>query len=119
MSGYGDTRKEAFADLEAKFYEYKGEVRKLPRPGTKVPLEFAPRVEIERHEATAEEFFRRILGMNYHNILITDASSLWDFPIANPDAITAKIEAVYNVDMAGIEDGNLARIFERIEARGA
>ena len=119
MSGYGDTREEACADLEAKFHEYKSEGHKLPRPGTKVPLQFAPRPQIERHEVTAEDFFIRIFGMNYHNVLITDSSSLWDFPISDPDAITAKIEVVYGVDITDIEDGNLARIFERIEASAA
>jgi hypothetical protein len=116
MVGFGPTKDAAYLDLNRNFEEYKAEGNILPRPGTSVPLKVAPRDTIETHDALAEEFFQRILGMNYHSVFITDSSSVYDFNIDNPDALNEKIEVVYNVSVRDIEDGNLARIFDRIAA---
>jgi hypothetical protein len=118
MTGYGDTKDEAYADLEEKFYEFKRQGNQLPRPGTKVPIkiEFAPRVQVNSYDEIARDFFDKISGMNYQNVLITDASSLWDFPFGeNEDELVDKIREVYNIDISNIEDGNLVRIFEMID----
>jgi hypothetical protein len=115
MVGYGDTRGEAYADLARKFNEYKGMGNKLPRPGTKVPLEVAPRVNISPFDHIAPGFFESILGMDYKNILITDGSSLWDFHWGEPEEMFDKVRNAYGVDISDIDDGNLAHIFKRID----
>jgi predicted RNase H-like HicB family nuclease len=114
MAGTGDTREEAFAELQRRFEEYKSEGNLLPRPGTKVPIKFAPSVRIDRYERIAQDFFPRIVNMDYENVLITDESSLFDLML-DVDEVQIKIREVYEVDVRDIEDGNLARILERIE----
>lgn len=117
MFGCGQTREEAYADLQRRFDEYKGGGRALPRPGTRVKLEFelATTVEIERYEPLAGEFFAQILAMDYHECLVTDESSLWDFHDEETnEAYHRKIVAVYGVDVSDVESGNLVRIFQRI-----
>lgn len=112
MTGTGDSREEAYKNLRTKFDEYKAEGNKLPRPGTKVPLQFAPRDQIAEYDEIATDFFRRVLDMDYHRIMITDESSLWDFPLATTEIeLGNKIQDLYDIDISGIEDGNLMQIF--------
>src|SRR5882672_9450977 len=37
MGGFGDTKQQAYADLETKFNKFKADERMLPRPGTGLP----------------------------------------------------------------------------------
>jgi hypothetical protein len=99
----------------------KGGSKALPRPGTKVrpAIELAPTVEIEQYEPLANEFFEKILAMNYNECLVTDESSLWDFHSEETnEEYHRKIMEVYGTDVSDIESGNLVRIFERIRAQG-
>jgi len=121
MFGCGQTKDEAYADLQQRFDEHKGGGRALPRPGTRVRLEFelAPTVEIERYEPLACEFFEQILVINYHECLVTDESSLWDFHDEKTnESYHHKIVEVYGVDVSDIESGNLVQIFQRIRESG-
>jgi hypothetical protein len=79
----------------------------------------APTVEIEQYEPLANEFFEKILAMNYNECLVTDESSLWDFHSEETnEEYHRKIMEVYGTDVSDIESGNLVRIFERIRAQG-
>lgn len=120
MPGTGNSRAAAFADLEERLAERKRQEQKLPRPGTRVPIAFAPRIEVEQHNPVAADFFARILDMAYQHVLITDESSLYHFGWTEERIaeLQQKIQAVYGVEVADIEDGNLIRIFERIEQQG-
>jgi len=121
MFGHGQTQEEAYADLKRHFEEYKGGSKALPRPGTKVrpAIELAPTVEIEQYELLANEFFEKILAMNYNECLVTDESSLWDFHSEETnEEYQRRILEVYGTDVSDIESGNLVRIFERIRAQG-
>ncbi|MDQ2806072.1 MAG: hypothetical protein M3Z04_04000 [Chloroflexota bacterium] len=51
--------------------------------------------------------------------MITDGSSLNDFPFSDAADIYAKIQAIYGVDVSDIADGNLVAIFARLQAAGA
>jgi hypothetical protein len=116
MSGYGDTQDDAYSDLQRKFHEFKMEGNKLPRPGTKLPIQIASHEQIDRYEYIAQDFFPKILDMDYGRILIiTDISSLWNFLHENEEEYIMRIHDVYGVDISDIEDGSLVRIFERIE----
>lgn len=118
MSGHGQTKAEAYADLQARFNQLKEGGKQLPRPGTGLPIEFAPNVEISAHEDIALEFFDKILDMDYRGCWISDGSSLWDFHEEETnERLNQKILETYGVDVADIEDGNLVRIFERISIR--
>ena len=117
MAGYGQTKEETYEDLKRRFEGYKSSGEKLPRPGTikKPKIEFASTVQIEQYEEIAADFFEKILGMNYHDCLVTDESSLWDFPGEETNGeYHQKIAGVYGVDISDIESGNLVQIFKRI-----
>lgn len=121
MFSHGQTKEEAYAGLRQRFEEYKNQGNKLPRPGVKYmpPIEMVSQIEIEKYEPIAVDFFEKILGMNYHDCLITDLSSLWDFPGEETnDTYNRKIMEVYGVDVSDIESGILVEIFKRISETG-
>jgi len=114
MSGNGNTKQEALAELRRRFDDFKASENKLPRPGTKVPIEFAARNRVEQHPELAKEFVQQILEVEW--AWVSDESSLWDFHCEETnDRFVEKIRQVYGVDVSDIPSGNLADIFERIE----
>ncbi|MEW6206876.1 MAG: hypothetical protein AB1631_00810 [Acidobacteriota bacterium] len=118
ISGLGQTKKEALADLEKSFNQFKERGKQLPRPGTGLPIEFASSVEISSYEDVALDFFDKILDMNYRECWISDESSLWDFHAEESNEhLNQKILMIYGVDVSDIESGNLVKIFERISTR--
>jgi len=89
----------------------------MPRPGTKVPIEFAPSTRVYADQGLAEDFIRRVLGLEW--AFISDQSSLWDFHTGETNQILiAKIQDLYGVDVSDIESGNVAIILERIARDG-
>jgi hypothetical protein len=113
MSGNGNTKQEALAELRERFEEFKAKENKLPRPGTKVPIEFAVNDRVKQHPELAKDFFRRILEVDW--AWISDESSLRDFHgDETNDRFVEKIRQLYGVDVSDIPNGNLANIFERI-----
>jgi hypothetical protein len=118
MHGTGETKEAAFADLKARFQIAKEQKGSLPRPGTGLPIEFASTDQISLHWNIAEDFFNRVLDKNYHDCWISDESSLWDFHHhESNDHLNKKVWECYRVDISDIEDGNLVKIFQRIEDR--
>ena len=78
-------------------------------------LELATTTEVDKFESVAPDFFERILDMDRNDCLITDESSLWDFHFERSnDAFYSKISKVYGMDVSDVENGNLAKIFQRI-----
>lgn len=118
MNGIGDTKEEAYEDLESQFSKVKEDGKSLPRPGMGLPLEFASRARVSFHDNIAEDFFTRVLEKDYRECWISDQSSLWDFhgEMSN-EHLHRKIWEAYRVDVSDIESGNLVEIFERIENR--
>jgi hypothetical protein len=119
MTGGGDTPQDAIQDLALQFdrirTDWRSRGKELPRPGTQVPLEFAPSQHIQTHQDLAEDFIRRVLGMEW--AFISDQSSLWDFHLdeSNSD-LQKKVQDIYGVDVSDIESGNIATILARIAA---
>ena len=119
MSGTGDTREEAMADLRAKFLERSaklaGEGKSLPRPGTKVPIQFASRERVDAHPELLQDFIHRVLGLEW--AFVSDESSLWNFHTEeNSNVLVAKICILYGVDVSDIESENIGEILDRIAA---
>ena len=113
MSGNGNTKQEALAALRRRFELFKAKERKLPRPGTKVPIEFAVSNRVKQRPELAKEFSQQILEVDW--AWISDESSLWDFHGEETnDRFVEKIRRVYGVDVSDIPSGNFADIFERI-----
>jgi hypothetical protein len=85
----------------------------LTRPGTKVPIEFASRVRIDKHSELEKDFIRRVLGLDW--AWISDESTLWDFHTDKTNEnLTKTIRHIYGVDVSDIPSGNLADIFDKI-----
>ena len=119
MSGHGQTREEALADLRGRFLQRKLQGLRFPRPGRGLPVEFAPAHRVSEHPDLARNFFFRILELNYDECFISDGSSLWDFHVGESnDALNEKVLLTYGVDISDIETGNLADIFARLVSRG-
>jgi predicted RNase H-like HicB family nuclease len=123
MFGLGDTREEALLELQKSLEAYRESEGTLPRPGTGVPIRFGPFVFMSRNEDLAREFFPPILGVSYDDCLITDSSSVWDFPVElSAEDLVRKVLLVFGSDISDLaEDGNIAAILDRIAAnrRGA
>ncbi len=116
--GLGSTKEEALADLDKRILTLKEHLGYLPRPGTIVPLQFPARPGIDAHAATAAEFLEKVLGYGADEpVFITDDSSLYDFEESHEGTnLTEKVTQVFGIDISDIKDGNLVRIFERIDA---
>jgi hypothetical protein len=118
MSGSGNTRLAALEELRKNFGRFKATKKKLPRPGTKVPIEFAASNRVGQHSELAKDFVQRILEVDW--AWISDESSLWDFHgDETNDKLLEKIRRIYGVDVSDISSGNLADIFERITKSGS
>jgi hypothetical protein len=119
LSGSGDTRGEAISDLNATFERVTAEKRQqgrpLPRPGARVPLEFASQERIEKHPELAKDFTRRVLGFPW--AFISDGSTLWDFHTEQTNEfLYAKVMEIYGVDVSDIEPAQVSDILDRIAA---
>jgi hypothetical protein len=117
VAGTGDTRQEARADLsktiESVRIARREHGRHLPRPGTREPIEFASQERVMAHPELAEDFVRRVLGLDW--AWISDESSLWDFhPNETNELLCNKIMEVYGVDVSDIESAKLSEILDRL-----
>jgi hypothetical protein len=121
MTGGGDTPQQAMVDLESAFGRMKdtreSEGKAMPRPGTKVPIEFAASNKVCARPELTEDFIQRVLELPW--AFVSDESSLWDFHSDETNEVLhGKIRGVYGVDVADLQSGNLAEILERIAASG-
>ena len=118
MTGIGDTREEALRELERSIDGHRERKGALPRPGTEVPVEFAPSDLVSKNDDLAREFFPPIVGMSYDDCLITDESSVWDFPVElTANDLGRKVLLVFGTEIGDLaEAGNIAAILERIAA---
>jgi hypothetical protein len=118
LTGSGDSREEAlqklcdtFAAAKAKKKE-KG--KRLPRPGTRAPIEFAAQKRVNTYAELSEDFIHRVLELE--SAWISDESSLWDFHTDETNAaLCARIKEIYGVDVSDIKSGLLCEIFDRID----
>ena len=113
MAGGAHSRLEALEELRKNFDRFKATKPNLPRPGTKVPIEFAASERVSQHSELAKDFVQRVLGVDW--AWISDESSLWDFRENETNQnLTDKIRNIYGVDVSDMSNGNLADIFDRI-----
>jgi hypothetical protein len=118
MVGSGNSRSEALEELRKNFNHFKSSKPSLPRPGTKVPIEFSTTVRVGQHPELAKDFVRRVLDTEW--AWISDESSLWDFHVEETnDSLTKKIRNIYGVDVSDISSGNLADILDKISKHKA
>jgi len=115
LDGTGDTREEALDNLREQFRSACKRRDAKPRPGAHVPIQFASQDRIAARQQLANEFVRRVLGVE--DAWLSDESSLWHFTLgASLEEYYAKIVLLYGVDVRDVPDGNIARILDRISA---
>ncbi len=120
MVGHGETAEKALTALKDSFKLYKDNNDYLPRPGTKVPLKFAPTDNIDKYEKIAVDYFKRVLNMDYYEGFYSDGSVLEFLRDNDTDSekmrqeIIKRTFLIYNVDISDIYDETLWKIFERI-----
>ena len=119
LAGTVDTERQAYRALEKNFANAKAERIKsgkpVPRPGTRVPIQFASQEQIKAHPELAEDFIHRVLNLDW--AWVSDDSSLWDFHHDDTDdVLISKIKGVYGVDVSDIQSAKLSEILERIAA---
>jgi len=117
ISGSGNTKEEALSDLVTWFATRKAalaeEGKPLPRPGTKVPIEFASQERVDVHPELTQDFIERVLGFKW--AFISDESSLWDFhEDQTNELLVAKIRSVYGVSVDDVESARIWEILDRI-----
>jgi len=90
--------------------------QKMPRPGSRVPVEFAPTDRVLADPALHDDFIIRILGFAPGSpVFISDQSSLSDFGDESYVAtLRTKIADVYGIDVSDLKGGLLCEILERI-----
>jgi len=118
LVGLGDTKALAFDSLSEAFSTYKKNQAVLPRPGTIVPLQIAATTELEQLEDIAVHFFPAVLGYDFHGILVTDESSVFDFGV-DEKPILETIYTLYHLQLNELGDGNIVRILKAIKANGS
>jgi hypothetical protein len=113
LLGTGETAAAALENLRERFNLACERLPSLPRPGTRVPIEFAAQERIAANSALADEFLHSVLDVE--GAWVSDESSLWDFILEDSlDDCYAKIRALFGVDVSDIPGTNLAAILERI-----
>ena len=118
--GLGPTREEAYANLARDLEEIRKHREGMPRPGSHVPIEFAPAERVNSDEALLCDFIERVLGFRRSDpVFISDLSSLGDFGDEEKVAeLVRRIKDVYGVEVGDLADGNIAAILERIRKKG-
>lgn len=117
VDGFGDSKEDALRDLLTSFISRKAmlkdEGKPLPRPGTKVPIQFASQLRVNAHPGLTQDFIERVLGFEW--AFISDESSLWDFHSdASNEALLVKIKDVYGVNAEDIQSARIWEILDRI-----
>ncbi len=94
MTGIGASPEEAIKKLSENLENYKKNKGSIPRPGTKVPLEFASGAKFDEltrtDEPLVDEFFKKIIGQDFRRCFISDQSSVYDF-----EELRSQHDAIY------------------------
>lgn len=118
-AGLGATSEEAWQMLEENLETIRKNRPTMPRPGTYVPIQFAPQTHVKANQPLLDDFIERILGFNPNDpVFISDLSSLHDFVGEEDlDIYREKIFEVYGVDISDLKSALICEILERIEKR--
>jgi hypothetical protein len=118
ITGLGETKNEAYKNLSESLENVKKQRENFPRPGTKVPIEFATSKDLDRYWGIASRIIDEVLGFDPEGIFVSDGSSLWDF--SETDDISEyyiKIKEIFGIDVSHIESGNLVEISKYLKEK--
>jgi hypothetical protein len=91
--------------------EAQADVERLREAALDGNIEFAPTTRVNADAELLDDFIRRVLRMDPAWTLVTDASSLDEFPEAM-EVYAERIREVYGVDVGALEDPLLATMLE-------
>lgn len=116
MAGIGNTTEEAYKNLEENLENYRKKYLILPRPGKKVPVEFASCDEIGKYEKIEKEYFEKVIGMSSYDCFTTDETRISDFWGIGIDENTViiKTKEIYGLDISNIIEEPLVEILKYI-----
>jgi predicted RNase H-like HicB family nuclease len=101
LKAAGQTREEAIQELERLFSErvayMEAAGKPLPVPGEEPEMMFSTSAQIDAQAAMARDFFQRVLGMNYDDVFVSDATRLEEF--GTFETLRTRIKSVYGVDI--------------------
>ena len=117
--GLGPTEEKAIEKLGSNLEIVRRRRQSMPRPGSYVPIQFAPSTRVNSDLALREEFLVKVLGFVPGSpVFISDQSSLHDFGnAAHAAELCGKVLEVYGVDVSDLPDGLICDILERIKRR--
>ena len=119
LTGLGNTKAEALAELRVSLSKARESREKLPRPGAKVPIDFASGDKLDSNWEIVSRIIQEVLGYEPEDVFVSDESSLWDF--AGDEGIEGyqkKIREAFGVDISHLEAANLADIASAIALNG-
>lgn len=121
LIGHGESEENALKALRAMFEANQKENNKLPRPGDKVPLRFAEAENMEKHRQLAEEFFPKVLDLDFGQGFFSDETYLVYFEgfdgyhERTKEDIISRIKHSYHVDISLVYDQPLPDVLAFIE----
>lgn len=118
-AGLGATPEEAWLELEKCLKTIREYRSPMPRPGTRVPIQFAAQNRVKANEQLRDDFIGKILGFKPNDpVFVSDLSSLHDFADEEHVAIyRKKILEIYGVDISDLKAALICEILERIERK--
>jgi hypothetical protein len=117
--GLGPTRKEAYDNLAQDLEEIRKHREQMPRPGVRVPVQFASTDRVNADEELLNEFVERVLGFARSDpVFISDLSSLGEFgDEARVAELVRRVRDVFGVEVTETRDGDIADVLEQIRKR--
>ena len=119
LKASGDTRVEALLELERLYSEriiYLEAIGKpLPIPGEAPEPMFATSIKVDAYSATARDFFRRVLNLDYDDVFVSDATRLEEF--GTLEELRQKILLDYTVDIGGELEQALWEVLKKIRGQ--
>ena len=119
LKASGDTRVEALLELERLYSEriiYLEAIGKpLPIPGEAPEPMFATSTKVDAYSATARDFFRRVLNLDYDDVFVSDATRLEEF--STLEELRQKILLDYTVDIGGELEQALWEVLKKIRGQ--
>lgn len=120
MAGTGNSREEALRDLDDQLRLRREQMGALPRPGTRVPVQFACTSRVYANPKLLEDFIIHALGFGPGQpVFLSDESSINHFgDDERIQEIIRLIEDRYGVVIAGEDSMLIADVLERVEDEG-
>ena len=115
-TGLGPTKEQAVAHLNETLENIRKNRRRMPRPGTEVPIEFASSTRVDSNPQLRDQFIKEVLGFDPDGmIFISDVTSLDHFGDQERVAdLRNKVLETFGVSISDLKEPLVCDILERI-----